>query len=75
MEANNMANYCYKLDPEDDVMPVRAFRDMVKYGVFIDYDGFGYPVKDHLADHDIIVKPSQLETIPADATHIVWFNR
>lgn len=70
-----MANYSYRLDPEADVMTVRTFQDMVKYGAFIDYDGFGYPVKDDLADHDIIVKPSRLEMIPADATHIVWFNR
>lgn len=70
-----MANYSYRLDHDADVMTVHEFREMVKHGAFIDYDGFGYPMKDDLADHEIIVKPSRLETIPADATHIVWFNR
>lgn len=51
---------------EDDVYTVAEF---------IDYDGFGYPVKDKLADPYIEIKPSKRKLIPKDATHIVWYNR
>ena len=62
-------------DGEDDVYTVDEFREKVETGMFIDYDGFGYPVREGKADPDITVKPSRLDDIPADATHIVWFNR
>jgi hypothetical protein len=62
-------------DNEDDVYTVEQFRHFCEKGMFIDYDGFGYPVKDGLADEAIEIKPSRLSAIPADATHIVWYNR
>lgn len=43
--------------------------------MFIDYDGFGHPVKDRKCDPDIYIKPSKRHEIPEDATHIVWYNR
>jgi hypothetical protein len=60
---------------EDDVYTVEEFKEMCECGGFIDYDGFGYPVKDSLADENITVFPSKLNKIPLDATHIVWYNR
>lgn len=60
---------------EDDVYTVEEFRERVHSGAFIDYDGFGEPVKDGKADPDINIYPSQLKSIPADAMHIVWYNR
>lgn len=60
---------------EDDVYTIDEFKEMCELGAFIDYDGFGNPVKDRLADVEIWIKPSQLNKIPADATHIVWYNR
>lgn len=60
---------------EDDVYTVDEFRDLCKRHMFIDYDGFGHPVRDRMADPEKIVKPSLLGLIPADATHIVWYNR
>lgn len=68
-------NYGRTLDFEDDVYTVEEFIGCVKCGAFIDYDGFGYPVKDKLADTTIEIKPSKLYRIPEDATHIVWYNR
>lgn len=63
-------------DNEDDVYTVKEFLALCESGSFIDYDGYGYPVKDNMADHSIIIMPSNAgETIPSDATHIVWFNR
>lgn len=62
-------------DDEDDVYTVDEFREHCRRGSFIDYDGDGYPAKDGLADPKILLKPSKLELIPADATHVIWFNR
>lgn len=63
-------------DDEDDVYTVEEFLSHCRNYSFIDYDGYGSPVKDGMADHSIIIKPSRAkEKIPADATHIVWFNR
>lgn len=62
-------------DDEDDVYTIAEFRELCEGGTFIDYDGFGYPVRDRMADSDVLIKPSYLEAIPADATHIVWYNR
>lgn len=62
-------------DDEDDVYTVEEFRRHCEQGSFVDYDGFGHPVKNGKADPNIGIQPSRLETIPADATHIVWYNR
>lgn len=63
-------------DDEDDVYTIDEFMQHVKAQAFIDYDGFGHPVKDGKADESICIYPSRAkETIPGDATHIVWFNR
>ncbi len=62
-------------DNEDDVYTIKEFKLFCKNGRFIDYDGFGYPVKDKLADESIDIKPSKLKLIPDDATHIIWYNR
>jgi len=56
------------------VMTVEEFKNDCAAGGFIDYDGFGQPVKDNKAAK-IYIKPSALEEIPQEATHIVWFNR
>ena len=63
-------------DNEDDVYTIEEFGEQVDDFGFIDSDGWGYPVKDKLADRTIIVKPSSyLADIPKDATHIVWYNK
>ncbi len=61
---------------EDDVYTVAEFLAKCDGRAFIDYDGFGYPVKDGKADKSVTVRPSDARTsIPSDATHVVWFNR
>lgn len=65
-------------DDEDDVYTITEWLNHVKEGSFIDYDGFGYLVKDKKADPRQIIKPSMVkkgEFNPHDATHIIWFNR
>lgn len=69
------ANYNEPLTLGDDVYTVADFRESVRCGMFIDYDGFGYPVKDGKCDSKIWVQPSKVEEIPEDATHVVWFNK
>lgn len=60
---------------EDDVYTVEEFKECCSSKLFIDYDGWGHPVKDGLADPEIDVKPSRVHEIPEDATHVVWYNR
>jgi hypothetical protein len=60
---------------DDDVYTVEEFRRRCLDHGFIDYDGFGYAVKNSLADITVIICPSRVDEIPADATHIVWFNK
>ena len=62
-------------DGEDDVYTVDEFKNYCKSGSFIDYDGFGFPVKENLADKSIWIQPSNIKDIPKDATHIIWYNR
>lgn len=62
-------------DGEDDVYTIDEFCSFCNDGQFIDYDGFGHPVRDRLLDPKITIKPSRLDLIPSDATHIVWYNR
>ena len=62
-------------DHEDDVYTVDEFTRFCADSLFTDYDGSGHPVREHLADPDIVTKPSRLQDIPANATHIVWYNR
>ena len=62
-------------DDEDDVYTVEEFKEFVECAAFTDYDGFGYPVKDNLADSSKFIYPSIVDEIPSDATHIVWFNK
>jgi len=62
-------------EDEDDVYTVEEFKQYCEDGAFIDYDGFGHPAIMDLADPDIYIKPSRLGEIPADATHIVWYNK
>ncbi len=62
-------------DNEDDVYTVEEFKWHVEHDSFVDYDGYGYPVKDKKADKSILIQPSTVTKIPECATHIVWFNR
>ena len=57
-----------------ELMTVEQFRQYVKSGMFIDYDGFGCPVKDGKMA-DLQISPSTSQLIPSSATHICWFNR
>ncbi len=68
------SRYVSKLDPEDHLLTVEEWKEDVRTGMFIDYDGYGHPVRNDMVANDVIY-PSQADSVPDDATHIVWFNR
>lgn len=74
-------NYGCGPQGEDDVYTVEEFKTLCENGAFIDYDGFGCPVKDSKADPSFFIYPSRVVAypnprwIPEDATHVVWYNR
>jgi len=61
------------------LMTVAEFKSTCAEGGFIDYDGYGYLVFSDQVEvpslGEAVVLPSEREKIPADATHILWFNR
>lgn len=64
----------------DKVFPVAKFRELVQEQTYSNSDGYGHPAKGGkniliLTDLTVKVRPSTVNEIPADATHIVWFNR
>jgi hypothetical protein len=69
----NEIAYTRKIDEDDHVLTVAEFKE----AGFIDYDGFGYPAKDgrEAEGYEHRIRPSEIGEIPADATHIVWYNR
>lgn len=71
-----LGNYTKVPDIDDCIMTIVEFDNDCNFGAFIDYDGYGYPMKKGLVDRSIKVWPSDRKTsVPEDATHIVWYNR
>jgi hypothetical protein len=70
----------YKLSESSnigDVMSLDHFIECVKMGGFIDYDGFGYYMKDGM-ETDVMIKPSDVKhnMVRSDEfSEIQWFNR
>lgn len=62
------------------VMTFEEWKDAVELGFFIDYDGYGCPMKDgKLASKKngewVCISPSEIDEWPEGATHIEWYNR
>jgi hypothetical protein len=76
-----LAGYTKQLNDSDScrdsgaIFTVSAFCQICRDGSFLDYDGFGHPVKDKMINIAINVYPSLVHLIPEDATHIVWYNK
>jgi hypothetical protein len=66
--------YTKNLPPYGHVMTVPEFKQAVKEGAFIDYDGMGEAAK-LLVDDSEYIYPSTVDKIPVDATHIIWYNK
>lgn len=65
-----------ELSDYGDVMSIEHFTECVNEGGFIDYDGFGYYVKDG-KESDIEIYPSDVKhnKVRKDFDTIIWFNR
>ena len=70
----------YELKPIDNdephIMSIEDFISSCKDGSFIDYDGFGYYLKNGM-ETDIKIYPSDVKynSIRKEFTKIIWFNR
>ena len=66
---------------EGDLFGVSEWIACCEAGLFIDYDGFGHLVKDGellRSDQDgrpVRIYPTTRDEIPADATHVLWYNK
>jgi hypothetical protein len=60
-------------EDEGDLFTVNEFLISVNDGCLIDYDGYGYAVKDGKKSKYVVL-PSESDLIPKDATHVVWYN-
>lgn len=71
------AKYTTPIEEDEDVYTIKDFISACKSGAFIDYDGMGSPAKDGKKDArpEMWIQPSGIDSIPKDATHIVWYNR
>jgi hypothetical protein len=65
-----------ELAKDDDVMSLKQFIEQVKHGMFIDYDGWGYYVKDGKKTN-IMIYPSDVKynAIRKEFDTIVWYNK
>lgn len=66
--------YVYPVDKFLHLMTAKEWLEGVRDGSFIDYDGYGYPVKDGNQSNRGI-SPSRAKEFPEEATHIAWANR
>ena len=61
-------------DFEEMLMPIEEWKKYVQLGYFIDYDGYG-----SLVNKNKVCKtsfyPSDIDELPKEATHIIWYNR
>lgn len=73
---NLKGNYTDELehDEEDILMDIEEFKSCVENQVFGPNDGHGHPVKDGFIDMTKIYTDN-IDKIPSDATHIIWFNK
>ena len=74
-EAPEFPEYEDEIPDFGDSYTIEKWLQICKDKTIIDVDGTGYPAKDGKMDHSFYIRPSCPEEIPAEATHIVWFNR
>jgi hypothetical protein len=58
------------------LMPLQEWKDCVKCGGFIDYDGYG-ELATETQTSNMMISPSEMKNynFPEWATHIMWYNR
>lgn len=69
-------NYSEIIPNYADVMTVKDFLAACEFRFFIDYNGFGHPIKNGMMDGEYKLYPSQMPSkMPTDADNVAWFNR
>ena len=68
-------NFSYDIPEYGDIFTVASFIELCEMGMFTDWDGYGYPVKDNKMDAQRTIVPTTIHEVKYQATHIVWFNR
>lgn len=68
-------DYTRDLPGYGDLMAVEKYKYFCRRGMFIDYDGFGRPVRDGKMCKAYVIPSRCPGDIPEDATEIIWFNR
>ncbi len=66
--------YTEELPDYGDLFTIEEFITECKNNMLTDYDGSGSSVRENKMAKDNI-KPSRLDEILEDATHIMWFNK
>lgn len=69
------AFYDSLLTETGDLFSVKDFKEGCRCGSFTNNDGYGFPVRHGRVDRMITIKPSNINNIPQDASHIQWFNK
>jgi len=68
-------NYTEEVPDYGHVMTIEEWNEVVDYGMFINYDGFGFFCKDGKMDRNLeVFSPRAIHTA-TDATHVCWFNK
>ncbi len=61
-----------------DLLILEDWLELVRDGMFCDYDGHGDAIRWVDSEAEIlekIVRPSQAERLPKETTHILWYNK
>jgi len=70
-----------KLITPADVYPLKDYQRWVEQGLFTDYDGVCEPVVISISPvkftrlGNISYRPSQIDQLPENTTHVIWYNR
>lgn len=71
---NESFKYTEDIDDIGTTFTIEEWKGSVVSHGFIDYDGYGKAIKDgKMTKH--CFSPSEINEVPADATHIQWCNR
>ena len=75
----NKSYYNKSIPNYGEIMTIEEFKYAVKSGSFNDDDGHGEAICNNRMHSGLLdntsIYPSSIDTIPKDATHIIWFNK
>lgn len=69
-KSNRLYTEKINIDEDTELFPVSVWNNIVDSGMFGNYDGSGYWMKDGKKSND-----EALNTLPLDATHVIWYSK